>query len=72
MMRAASAPAAFYNEEEVPEKAFYYREFRKGETYTYSEDCFFLNIWAPVESRDAPVLFYIHGGGFEVNCFVEE
>ena len=61
-------PRAFYNEEEVPEKAFYYREFRKGETYTYSEDCFFLNIWAPVESRDAPVLFYIHGGGFKGGC----
>ena len=25
----------------MPEKAFYYKEFRLGETYTYSEDCLF-------------------------------
>ena len=40
-------PRAFYNEEEMLEKVFYYNEFRKGETYTYSEDCLFLNIWVP-------------------------
>ena len=40
-------PRSFYDEEKVPEKAFYYNEFRKGETYTYSEDCLFLNIWVP-------------------------
>ena len=36
-------PRAFYNEEDVPEKAFYYNEFRRGEHYDYSEDCLFLN-----------------------------
>lgn len=61
-------PRAFYNEEEVVEKAFYYNEFRKGETYTYSEDCLFLNIWAPDNADKAPVLFYIHGGGFKGGC----
>ena len=40
-------PRAFYNEEENLKKIFYYNEFRKGETYTYSEDCLFLNIFAP-------------------------
>ena len=40
-------PRAFYDEAAAPGKAFYYNEFRKGETYTYSEDCLFLNIWAP-------------------------
>lgn len=24
----------------------YYNEFRRGEIYTYSEDCLFLNVWA--------------------------
>ena len=64
-------PRSFYNEEEVKEKVFYYNEFRKGETYTYSEDCLFLNIWTP-ESAEAdsnlPVIFYIHGGGFTGGC----
>lgn len=64
-------PRSFYNEEDMPEKAFYYNEFRKGETYTYSEDCLFLNIWTPASAGpDAklPVIFYIHGGGFTGGC----
>lgn len=64
-------PRAFYDEAQVPEKAFYYNEFRKGETYTYSEDCLFLNIWTPADAGpDAklPVIFYIHGGGFTGGC----
>lgn len=34
-----------------------------------SEDCLFLNVWAPASlatSKRLPVLFYIHGGGFAV------
>ena len=64
-------PRAFYNEAEAAEKAFYYNEFRKGETYTYSEDCLFLNIFTPdtaQEGDDLPVLIYIHGGGFTGGC----
>ncbi|MBQ7001904.1 MAG: carboxylesterase family protein [Oscillospiraceae bacterium] len=64
-------PRAFYNEAESAEKAFYYNEFRKGETYTYSEDCLFLNIFTPdtaQEGDDLPVLIYIHGGGFTGGC----
>lgn len=64
-------PRAFYNEEEVIEKVFYYNEFRKGETYHYDDDCLFLNIWTPdtatAESK-LPVIFYIHGGGFVGGC----
>ena len=64
-------PRAFYDEEFVQEKFFYYKEFRKGETYTYSEDCLFLNIFAPDTAREGdklPVLIYIHGGGFTGGC----
>ncbi len=64
-------PRAFYNEEENLKKIFYYNEFRKGETYTYSEDCLFLNIFTPETAKAGdklPVLFYIHGGGFTGGC----
>ena len=33
-----------------------------GETPTMSEDCLFLNIWAPANAQNAPVFFWIHGG----------
>lgn len=29
-----------------------------------SEDAFFLNIWAPEQAKDLPVLFFIHGGAW--------
>ena len=64
-------PRAFYNEEENLKKIFYYHEFRKGETYTYSEDCLFLNIFTPDTAKEGdqlPVLIYIHGGGFTGGC----
>lgn len=64
-------PRAFYHEAEMPEKAFYYEEFRKGEIYNYSEDCLFLNIWTPGDASEQsrlPVLVYIHGGGFTSGC----
>ena len=64
-------PRAFYNEEENLKKIFYYNEFRKGETYTYSEDCLFLNIFAPDTAKSGDglsVLIYIHGGGFTGGC----
>ena len=64
-------PRSFYNEEENLKKIFYYHEFRKGETYTYSEDCLFLNVFAPETAKSGdklPVLIYIHGGGFTGGC----
>lgn len=64
-------PRAFYNEEENLKKIFYYNEFRKGETYTYDEDCLFLNVFTPEDAKEGdklPVLIYIHGGGFTGGC----
>lgn len=64
-------PRSFYDEEYNEKKYFYYKEFRKGETYTYSEDCLFLNIWKPEGAKEGdklPVLFYIHGGGYIGGC----
>ena len=61
-------PRTFYNEEENLKKVFYYNEFRKGETYTYDEDCLFLNIWTSKNAKKWPVIIYIHGGGFTGGC----
>ena len=47
--------------------SFYNHEFRYGETYEYSEDCLFLNIYTPKTAKAGdkhPVLIYIHGGAF--------
>ncbi|MBQ7473527.1 MAG: carboxylesterase family protein [Oscillospiraceae bacterium] len=49
---------------------FYKREFREGSQFTYSEDCLNLNVYAPKEAHNCPVVLFFHGGGFEsgVNC----
>ena len=61
----AYQPRAFYDEEKSEKKVFYYNEFRRGEVYRYSEDCLFLNIFAPDKSeKKLPVIIYIHGGGY--------
>lgn len=30
----------------------------------YSEDCLYLNVWAPAKGKDLPVTLWIHGGAF--------
>ncbi len=51
-------------EDDAKVNAFYHKEFRKGLSFTYSEDCLFLNIWTPKDAKNCPVLIYIHGGSF--------
>ena len=67
---------AFYDESKNPKKHFYYNEFRKGETYTYSDDCLFLNVFTPEDAVGAgeglPVIIYIHGGSFTGGCGFEK
>ncbi|MBR5502596.1 MAG: carboxylesterase family protein [Oscillospiraceae bacterium] len=68
-------PRSFYDEEKNEKKYFYYNEFRKGENYAYSEDCLFLNIFAPDTAKEGdalPVIVYIHGGGFTGGCAHEK
>lgn len=62
-------PCAIQNSTFTPESQsgrdpFYYYEFRENIPYTYSEDCQYLNIWAPDHAEKAPVIVYIHGGAF--------
>lgn len=60
-------PAAFQESAfcEADPEDFYQKEFYNGERLSYSEDCLFLNIWAPADARNAPVLVYVHGGAFD-------
>lgn len=51
-------------EEDARCNSFYHNEFRRGKTFSYSEDCLFLNIYAPKEKKNCPVIVYIHGGSF--------
>ena len=51
---------AFWNEEH----RFYYKEFRRGQTFIYDENCQVLNIFAPKDGEKMPVIIFIHGGSF--------
>ncbi len=39
-----------------------------GDEPTMSEDCLFLNVWAPEGVRDAPVFVWIHGGALNTGA----
>ena len=66
--RGASCSQLFESDkvEKRSSDLFYDREFRNGAPITYSEDCFFLNLWVPAEAHNAPVLVFIHGGGLSM------
>lgn len=51
-----------------PTHGFYGKEFYTDEKYPLpkqSEDCLYLNIWAPRKEGNFPVAFWIHGGAFD-------
>lgn len=54
-----------FTQERYPTEQFYYDETVEKDPCTYSEDCLFLNIWAPATGEKLPVLVYIHGGSYE-------
>ena len=59
----------FFPHLDVPERHFYYREFREGQEFEYDEaKCLNLNIYTPKEKGTYPVLVYVHGGGFNSMC----
>lgn len=60
----ACAPQHRAFEDDAAVNALYHNEFRKGLSFTYGEDCLFLNIWAPKNAQKRPVILYIHGGSF--------
>ena len=55
-----------------PERRFYYREFREGDEYVYDEDCLNMNVYTSEKFNHAPVLLYIHGGGFNSGSNAEK
>ncbi len=61
---ACCPQARAYSDESKLKNTFYYKEFRESLSFTYSEDCLFLNIYVPKEAKDCPVILYFHGGGF--------
>lgn len=56
---------AIHEHLEDPVRRFYKREYREGTEFAYSEDCLNLNIYAPYGAKDAPVILYFYGGGFD-------
>ena len=72
---------AFFDESAEPENSsnyFYWNEFRRGDSFTYSDDCLFMNLWIPRHALEnpkeakLPVLFWIYGGAFTDGCGYEK
>lgn len=51
----------------MPVGSFYEKEFYQDGLPELSEDCLYLNVWAPLEKegKKLPVVMWIHGGAFD-------
>lgn len=58
-------------DEGASKNTFYYDEFRKGLNFKYGEDCLNLNVYAPKDGENLPIILFIHGGGF-TTCSSDE
>ena len=56
--------SATYSAKTNPTSRFYAYESVVKQVAYYSEDCQRLNIWAPENAKNAPVLVFIHGGSY--------
>ena len=57
---------------EDPVRLFYKKEYREGSEFAYSEDCLNMNIYAPYGAKDAPVILFFYGGGFDSGLNTED
>lgn len=62
----------YFPQLENPERRFYHKEFREGLSFEYDEDCLNLNIYAPKQAENCPVIVFLHGGGFNSGSNSEE
>ena len=62
----------YFPQLENPERRFYHKEFREGLSFEYDEDCLNLNIYAPKQAENCPVIVFLHGGGFNSGANSEE
>ena len=62
----------FFPQLDNPERLFYHKEFRKGLSFSYDEDCLNLNIFTPLNAENCPVAVFLHGGGFNSGSNQEE
>lgn len=70
VLKADTFRAAAMQSAKDPNDPIWYREFYEDAEPEYSEDCMYLNIWAPAAGvgkaeAKAPVAVWIHGGGFQ-------
>lgn len=78
VLEADEFRAAAFQSAKDPNDPIYYREFFADGEPEYSDDCMYLNIWAPAagvgnHEAKAPVAVWIHGGGFAQGyCFEKE
>ena len=78
VLEANTFRAAAVQAPKDPSDPFWYKEFFSDGDPEYSEDCMYLNIWAPAAgighpAAKAPVAVWIHGGGFvQGYCYEKE